>query len=287
MAKESSIGKNIRNLRIAHGETQKELGNVINISDTAIAMYESGKRMPNLETIMVIASHYGIPVDRLIRSDFTDFDFSNTIFTWEKIVSTLEVFFPVIITDKALEDPSFSKGYGYTKMIMTELKKGGTIMRSLFERALDVYSESLEETETLESAANILWLIYLMYSLLPDEHSVKVGEAILYSKATGTDFIKNYLLKKERDINAENEMNKKLYTRDISEVVFYYIRFLKDSAEYANLADYYLALRYVIGMVDTEFGQDLNKAIGIEMMLSILSIGNPYAFKLIEKMLSI
>ena len=44
------IGENIRRLRLQYGETQEELGELIGYGATTVANYESGYRMPDLET---------------------------------------------------------------------------------------------------------------------------------------------------------------------------------------------------------------------------------------------
>lgn len=61
------IGGNIRRLRIQHGETQEELGELIGYGATTIANYESGYRMPDLETFFEITLHYGATLE-----DFTN-----------------------------------------------------------------------------------------------------------------------------------------------------------------------------------------------------------------------
>ena len=287
----SKIGVNIRDLRKTHGETQQELGRALNVEFNTISMYESGKRQPDLQTIQAIASHYGFPVDRLIREDFSGLDFNFNELTWDRMISTLEATFPIVSTAKALEDPHFSKGYEYTTQIWNKIKKiksaGETLMRSVFERASVEYGESLEKSETIESAANLLWLIFVMYSLLPDEHSVKMGEAILYEKALGTDFLKNYVIKDANRISKENEDNKKAYARDTHESVMAFLQVLKESQDYVYLADYYLALKYIIGMAGNDYSDDMNKTIGMEMMLSFLTLENPYAFKYVESCLKL
>lgn len=53
-----TIGENIRRLRIEHGETQVELGEFLGYGPTTIANYESGYRLPDLETFFKIAFHY-------------------------------------------------------------------------------------------------------------------------------------------------------------------------------------------------------------------------------------
>ena len=46
-----------------------------------------------------------------------------------------------------------------------------------------------------------------------------------------------------------------------------------------DLADYYMALRYVIGMVANDYSDDLNKTIGMEMLLSFAELGNKYVIR--------
>lgn len=277
------LGKNIRDLRKAHGETQEELGRFLNVEGNTISMYESGKRQPDLDTLQKIAARYGRPLDEFVRADFSSLDFTKVALTWENIASSFEIMFPVACSDEALKDASFAEGYSITSRLLADLKLGtGTVARSMFERAMDAYVKSFDKSETEESAVNILWLIYVLYTLLPDEHSIKMGESILYGKANGSKFIKSYLLNKNIP-DTKNEANKKSYSSDMNGCIVECMRFLKGSSKYAGLADYYLALRYIIGLVDTDFGQDLNKSIGMEMMLSFLSLGNRYAFAFTDR----
>ena len=282
----SRVGRNIKDLRKAHGETQEELGRFLNIEGNTVSMYESGKRQPDLDMLQKIAARYGRPLDEFVRADFSSLDLTKVVLTWESIASSFEIMFPLACSDEALKDASFAEGYNITKRILSKLKQGGTVARSLFEKAIDAYANSFDESETEESAVNILWLIFVLFSLLPDEQSIKMGEAVLYGKASGSEFIKSYLLNKNIP-DTENEANKKSYSSDMNGCIVECMRFLKGSLKYANLADYYLALRYVIGLVDTDLGPDLNKSIGMEMMLSFLSLGNPYAFAFTECSLKI
>ena len=53
-----NIGANIRRLRMEHGETQQQLGEFLGYGSSTIANYESGYRLPDLETFLKIAFHY-------------------------------------------------------------------------------------------------------------------------------------------------------------------------------------------------------------------------------------
>lgn len=52
-------------LRKRRGLTQEELATLIKISRSAIGMYESGKREPNLETLEVFADFYNVDMNTL------------------------------------------------------------------------------------------------------------------------------------------------------------------------------------------------------------------------------
>lgn len=60
------IGANIRRIRLEHGETQQQLAELLGYGATTIANYESGYRLPDLETFFEIALHYGAGLDDFI-----------------------------------------------------------------------------------------------------------------------------------------------------------------------------------------------------------------------------
>lgn len=274
----SKIAKNIRDIRKAHGETQNDLASAINVSETTIGNYETGIRQPDMQTIQAIAGHYGFPVDRLINEDFSQMDFKLSTMTWEKAMEVMAIQFPIVSSDKAMKDPNFAEGYKRTQEIWSKVKEGQSgIMRSFIESAFEKYEDAIMgNNELVEAVANTLWLTFLVYALMPDEHSVKMGEAVLFGKSLKKDFVKNYVLKDSNPISKENALNKRAYVEDSQETVVALIRILKESGVYSNLADYYMALRYVIGMVANDYSDDLNKTIGMEMLFSFAELGNKY-----------
>lgn len=68
----SQLGKNIKYLRTAYGETQLDLALAVGLdSPNAIANYENGGRTPKPDIRKKIAIHYRITEDELIHSDFS------------------------------------------------------------------------------------------------------------------------------------------------------------------------------------------------------------------------
>ena len=59
------IGAKLKELRIVHGETMDDLSKAIGTSNSAIAMYESGKRVPRDEIKIRIAEHFSTPVETI------------------------------------------------------------------------------------------------------------------------------------------------------------------------------------------------------------------------------
>lgn len=61
------IGKTIRDLRTEHKYTQAQLGELLNVSDSAICKWESGESSPNIDQLHNIAKLFNLTVDELIH----------------------------------------------------------------------------------------------------------------------------------------------------------------------------------------------------------------------------
>lgn len=69
MGSDFSIGKEIRRFRLEKGLTQKQLGELCGMADSAIRKYESGKIIPKIETLKRIAQALGVDVYSLADFD--------------------------------------------------------------------------------------------------------------------------------------------------------------------------------------------------------------------------
>lgn len=56
---------NLRALRKQRGLTMKQLGAAIGVAESTVSLYESGKRSPDIETLMRIADCFDISIDSL------------------------------------------------------------------------------------------------------------------------------------------------------------------------------------------------------------------------------
>ena len=57
--------KNLRQLRIREGLSQKRLAEIINVSQQSINKYENHEVEPTLETLCLLADHFGTTLDFL------------------------------------------------------------------------------------------------------------------------------------------------------------------------------------------------------------------------------
>jgi len=60
------FGHNLQKLRTRNNMTQEDLGKLLNVSQSTIAYYESGKKQPSLETIIFIADYFRVSTDYLL-----------------------------------------------------------------------------------------------------------------------------------------------------------------------------------------------------------------------------
>ncbi len=277
----NKVAENIKFIREVFGETQKELAEIIGVTHNAISNYENGERMPDLQKLEVIALHYGIAVDALINGDLSQMEFEVKPLTWEMLISSFKDMLPLISSEKAMEDKHFAKGYEYSCRIINEVEKAGrTSIEHYLERALEEYQESYMQYGTIESIANTLWALFIGYISFTDEHVERRAEAVLYGKGLKKDFAKNYILREVNSTDSGWNHARRDYVKENYEYSMLLLKELKESKDYTQLADYYLALQYLFGMVWNDASEDFNKTIGLELLRSLVLLGNPYVMKI-------
>ena len=61
----------IRKLRIDRGMSQREVALQLNMSVSAIGMYEQGRRLPSLDLVVAYADLFSVTTDYLLRGEET------------------------------------------------------------------------------------------------------------------------------------------------------------------------------------------------------------------------
>lgn len=66
------LADKLKKLRLEHGLTQASFSEIFSISKGAIAMWETGKRTPDIEMVKRIAEYFNVSVDYLVDGNFGD-----------------------------------------------------------------------------------------------------------------------------------------------------------------------------------------------------------------------
>lgn len=63
--------KKLRELRKKHKLSMKEFGTILGLSESTISLYETGKREPDISTLVRISEYFNISVDELLGRTHT------------------------------------------------------------------------------------------------------------------------------------------------------------------------------------------------------------------------
>lgn len=276
------VGRNIRSLRNAYGQSALELSLDIGVGPTAISQYENGKRKPKRDIMLKIAKHFMITENELIYGDYShmqnisDFPVNNK----EYNASMIDKMFPIVFTEEARNNISFNKAYEI-HLEQKDLFLQGSCEDSKIDECLDLYKKSYKEG-VIEGIANSLWWLMLCGSSysLASPTLIKSLKRLNGNEGTMKDIISGFLYSFDDECCEEFEEfqnNKVEFIKDIEVEIYARISILKKSSQYSELGDYYLALSYIFGLISNEKSLEMNRAIGLEMMSTFNLLGNKYA----------
>ena len=312
--------KNIKYLRKKSGLTQVQLGIKLNIANNTISQYEKGRRGTANDVLKIFADYFHVSVQDLLFKDLQEESAKKDIrIGVEKIIQLINLLFPLVDSEAALQNENFCKGYQYSADInkysedaisglVAEInrkkKKANTIndvkemIQEVFGRGDTDYTQKYlsisydyfrkVEDEKIKDvvAANILRILFFRYvTLKPNTNNVsdisEDGE-IVYSFDMNNTPIDVNTIKKHNDFSEK-------YLQEI----FDNIQILKTSNQLSELGDYYLSVVFVMNMFPYEEGEDIQTTAiefaktGYGMMLAYYLIDNKYAANFYDFMESI
>ena len=282
--KDNQLGRNIKHLREMHAETLDELGAVIHCAKSTVKGYENGSRKPDLQTLQAIGMHYNKTVDELMNTDLTDLgDLTLDLNSLSGMIQLINVIVPLCKSDKAMENDNFRKGYELAQRLLDGFSKAEVMPGNIIVRIFESFNTATEESESPESFANLMWSIFIWWTqmMYDSDQMLYLQNKMLSKKLTFKDYMK---LRDTEDVKTKEK--RASFIKNFDEIIKVALRMLKSEQEWSDLADYYLALRYVVGMVDTELTYEMNSAVGMQMMLSFMTLGNDLAFKFCDTCLS-
>lgn len=159
-----TVGENIRRIRKEKGLTQKQLGERLNMTQSAIGQFENDKTSPKIETIDKIASALGVHiVDIMEQFTMAQYKTTSEYHNLEKRVNAVDGIIAILIDiygkveDKYLEG-QYGSGHYY-------LVGEGSKQFILYDGDIDALYESAK--------ASIPALVERMKDIRPEEEAVR------------------------------------------------------------------------------------------------------------------
>lgn len=116
------IGEKIKKLRLEKGIYQQELASALQVSKSTIAMWETNKRAPELETAIEIATYFDVSLDYLLgktkyrnRQEYLSYYWDVGIDEFEAPFDFCKTFVKEERTSKGIEPALIAKAIGLTE----------------------------------------------------------------------------------------------------------------------------------------------------------------------------
>ena len=265
--------KNIKLLRKCRGELQFQLGNIIGYSDKTISAFENGRNTPNEETFIKIANHYEVSLDMLLHEKLTKRIISqrNEIIDTSKQITWVNGFFVRVKSNKALNDEWFIKATECFDKLLSINTISSILVRESFEKCKNAYFNSYKHSHIIAGAANTLMVIFLEYAYLKVPFEM-YGKGVIRNK--DIELLSNKEISQEQiHFIKENE--------DVFEEC---LRALRNNPNTIDLYEYYLALKYLCGMITNDETRETNNAIGLALLMEYYTLDNKYVERLLDKL---
>lgn len=280
------IGTNIRALRKIFDETQEELAEVLSVGKTTISQYENGKREPYIDTIEKIAKHYMITVDVLTSYDLSDQQYKIKV-DEDMFSSKMVGMTPYFSSEKSEKNQKFSQAYNLHKKIMNSIPNISLGWYSLVNKCLYKYMEAYTDNDIKDIvAANIISVCTIVLYISRSSLYFIDNAAVMYTKyIEGADQLKYDLEDIPRETKSVIDKLQVISSNpEYTELIDKMYMDIKSSNRFIDLAYYYIALHYVLNIVDNDYDWKNNQHIGMEMMESFGTINNKYAIRFLEYM---
>ena len=177
---------------------------------------------------------------------------------------------------------NFKKGYELSQRLLTAFSNAEVLSGTMIVRIFEAFATAADESGAFEAVANLVWSIFVWWSQIYDTNQLlSLQNKSLSKKLSLKDWM---LLKDTADASvAEKRVS---FIANFDEIINESLKVLKSEKNWSDLADYYLALRYIVGMVDTDLSSEMNSAVGRQMMISFMTLGNSHAFTFYKTYLS-
>lgn len=204
------------------------------------------------------------------------------------MIDNVELLSPIISSEKALLNEDFETAFTSHKAIYNVLCNNPNEFLYYFDICNKKYEKAKNDKSIkVEASANKLAIWYILLLAINTSYTIQNNKEIainLPNIIKKSIFPSNFFTDLfENDASTYEEIKSlyKIITSDkMDRIIQDNLITVKNSKEYSDLADYYLALQYILNIVNNNLNMTFNMRIGLEMMDAFMSLGNPYANKL-------
>ncbi|WP_294218166.1 helix-turn-helix domain-containing protein [Pseudobutyrivibrio sp.] len=282
-----TIGNNIRYFRELRGETQKQLGEVIGLSDRAIGAYEAGTRR-NEDILKRIAKHYNISFRLLTTVDYANNDTrinkDKVLFSENTNLDDIDNFLDAtsykVLSQKALMNHDINMAQHllnninfYTDDEEEFRDKSNKIIELLYEKMFD---ETFELEDRVAIAINVFNLI-----IDNETHRIESKDYLKFlKKSFEAGEVPNIEVKKLLTKVDEIEIND--VSEDLVKIVMTCIYVIRLDNSKLDLAEFYNCYRYIYGLgrIKSDYAEQAD--MGLELLVDLAKYNNKYAAELIK-----
>lgn len=274
------ISKNIRLLRDFWGDTRPCLAEELTnnnypVAKDTIKSYENGDRDIPDEYIEAIAKMYNIS-SRLIKEQTLTLELLESYYAQVNLRNLTQtydfIFYNAAVTDDSTENEGFIRAITYLKALVNfdfENAVSPTEIRELF------YTAFIDE-KNLAGASNTLMMLFVEYAQFN-------FDLTYFQKAVKGGLTNGQLYEKYRDIWTDITPEKKSFIVETQDVFDKCIKALAQNGA-RIYAEYYMALKYFLCMIDNGRSYRENLEIGLVMMNELKKIDNKLAIAFIDKL---
>lgn len=285
MESKDRVRKNIRALRKYYGETMLDLALTLDVSKSLISDWENGKKSIPYNNIVKIAKRYRISISHIMNYDLSYLDSSSSVnyivnFDDEYIKKiNLNTIFPLFISKEIKNSKKLSEALEMHKQLWS--LDSSKMDKVDIDIIISSYEEALSKNYCLSVLANYLSLIFFInsFDIFSADYYENFNRFLSCGERNPKDgkfIISNYLL---NDIDKEeNECSNK----DIDEFIMKSISDFKNNKFYSDLADYYMALRYYLNLVDNRLDREENLFIGTLFLKDLYILENRFVKKVLR-----
>lgn len=283
-----NLGKNIRGLRKAFGETQLDLSLAIGVVPAAISQYESGERIPERDSLLRIAKHYLVTENELLHGDYEHMPNMTKVPLHDNDYNTamLSKLFPLVCTAESLENIKFKDAYDLHRSAIAQISNGEQPEYEKIELCMTLYKAAANEGVEEGRANHLWWLMFWGFLIsFATPRLMECLEILDASKITFKDIIDSWLPSFDEEGSEseyDTDQNRLEFLEENEVDIVVDIALLRKSKEYSDLGDYYLSLRHKFSLLSNSQSAEMNSAVGSELLATFALMGNKYCKTFLE-----